>query len=143
MPVLVLLIASSLSFLSLAAPPEFESYAGRAQVNYALYCAGCHTMSGAGSPGIVPDLGEYLGQFAQNSKARAFLVQVPGASSSPLNDAELAEVTNWILYTMNAEQLNKDFRPYTRAEVSEYRKNPLLDVNPVKDALVEEIIDSY
>ncbi len=143
MPVLFLLIAGFLPFISSAAPAEFESYAGRARVNFALYCAGCHTMTGKGSPGIVPDLGEYLGQFAQNPESRSFLVQVPGASSSPLSDAELAEVTNWILYTMNAEQLNKDFKPYTTAEVTEYRKNPLLDVIPVKDALVEKIVDSY
>ena len=139
----LLLITGLLPFFVLADPPAFESYAGRARVNYALYCAGCHTMSGKGSPGIVPDLGEYLGQFAQNSESRPFLVQVPGASSSPLSDAELAEVTNWILYTMNADQLTKNFKPYTTAEVTEYRKTPLLDVIPVKDALVEKIVGAY
>ncbi|NKB38472.1 MAG: cytochrome c [Gammaproteobacteria bacterium] len=143
MRVLLLLLVSFLPCSGLTAPPEFESYADRARVNFALYCAGCHTMSGKGAAGIVPDLGEYLGQFAQNAEPRPFLVQVPGASSSPLSDAELAEVTNWILYTMNADQLNKDFQPYTAAEVTEYRKTPLLDVIPVKDALVEKIVGSY
>ena len=132
-----------LAGLVFAESGQLEEYADRARVNFALYCAGCHTMSGKGSPGIVPDLGEYLGQFAQNPESRAFLVQVPGASSSPLSNAELAEVTNWILYTMNAEQLRKDFKPYTTAEVAKYRENPLLDVIPVRDMLVEKIVESY
>ena len=140
LPLLPVVVFAGLVF---ADATHFDSYKDRARINFALYCAGCHTMSGKGSPGIVPDLGEYLGQFAQNPESRSFLVQVPGASSSPLNDAELAEVTNWILYTMNADQLKKDFRPYTTAEVAKYRENPLLDVIPVRDELVEKIVGSY
>ena len=126
-----------------AAPPEFEQHASRARVNFALYCAGCHQMSGKGAPDVVPDLGEYLGQFAQNPASRSFLAQVPGASSSPLSNADLAQVINWILYTMNEDQLRSDFKPYTTEEVAEYRKTPLLEVIPVRDALVEKIVHSY
>ena len=127
----------------LASEPEFEEYAPRARINFALFCAGCHQMSGKGSGHIVPDLGEYLGQFSQNPKSRAFLVQVPGASSSPLDNKELAEVVNWILFTMNADQLKSDFKPYTTEEVAEYRKNPLLEVISVRDKLVEAIAHTY
>ena len=135
----------SLFYLSLAtgAPTEFEDYAPRARMNYAMFCSGCHQMSGKGAPEVVPDLGEYLGQFAQNSESRPFLVQVPGASSSPLDNEELAEVINWILFTMNKDQLKADFEPYTTEEVSDYRKSPLLDVIPVRDKLVERIVHSY
>jgi hypothetical protein len=127
----------------LAEPPEFEEYAPRARMNFALFCAGCHQMSGKGSGHIVPDLGEYLGQFAQSPESRPFLVQVPGASSSPLDNRELAEVVNWILFTMNADQLKSDFKPYTTEEVAEYRKTPLLEVIPVRDNLVETIAHTY
>ena len=127
----------------LAEQPAFEEYAPRARINFALYCAGCHQMSGKGSGHIVPDLGEYLGQFAQNPESRPFLVQVPGASSSPLDNKELSEVVNWILYTMNADQLKSDFKPYTTEEVAEYRLTPLLEVIPVRDKLVETIVHSY
>ena len=128
---------------AIAAPPEFQDYAPRARINFALFCAGCHQMSGKGAAGIVPDLGEYLGQFAQHPESRSFLAQVPGASSSPLDNKELAEVLNWILYTMNEEQLASDFKPYTTEEVAEYRKSPLLEVIPVRDRLVEKIVHSY
>ncbi len=100
-------------------------------------------MSGKGAPDVVPDLGEYLGHFAQHPESRSFLVQVPGASSSPLDNKELAEVTNWILYTMNADQLEDDFIPYTEKEVAEYRKDPLLEVILVRDKLVETLQQNY
>ncbi len=127
----------------IAAPPDFQDYAQRARVNFALFCSGCHQMTGKGAPGIVPDLGEYLGKFAQHPESRSFLARVPGASSSPLDNAALAEVLNWILYTMNEEQLSSDFKPYTTEEVAEYRKSPLLEVIPVRDRLVEKIVHSY
>ena len=129
--------------MAIAAPPDFQDYAQRARVNFALFCAGCHQMTGKGAPGIVPDLGEYLGRFAQHPESRSFLARVPGASSSPLDNAELAEVLNWILYTMNEEQLTSDFRPYTKEEVAEYRKSPLLEVIAVRNRLVELIVHSY
>ena len=141
----LVIAALGLIYLSsvIGAPADFEDYAPRARMNFAMFCSGCHQMSGKGSPEIVPDLGEYLGQFAQNSESRPFLVQVPGASSAPLDNKELTEVINWILYTMNADQLDDDFKPYTTEEVAEYRKSPLLDVIPVRDKLVEKIVHSY
>jgi len=137
------LLGMCLASGAMAAPSGYETYADRARMNYALYCAGCHQMNGKGAPGLVPDLGEYLGRFAQHSESRSFLAQVPGASSSPLDNAELAEVLNWILYTMNAEQLEPVFKPYTEEEVAEYRRTPLLEVITVRDRLVEKLPGSY
>ncbi|MBI1731208.1 MAG: cytochrome c [Gammaproteobacteria bacterium] len=111
----------------------------RAQVNYLLNCAGCHLPDGHGSPGTVPDVREYLGEFAQHDVSRSFLARVPGASGSPLGDAELAEVLNWILITMNGAQLRDDFRPYTAEEVSRYRRDTLIDVEPVRQALIRAL----
>lgn len=122
---------------------EFATYKDHARMNYAIYCSGCHQMNGKGTPDLVPDLGEYLGQFAQNPLSRPFLAQVPGSSSAPISHAELAQVLNWILFTMNAEQLSDDFKPYTEEEVAEYRKTPVLEVIKVRDELVEKIVDKY
>lgn len=100
-------------------------------------------MSGKGSPGLVPDLGEYMGVFAQNPESRSFLAQVPGSSSAPISDAELAEVLNWIIYTMNADQLEDNFQPYTAEEVAEYRKSPLLEVIETRNELVRKIVGEH
>ena len=117
--------------------------AQRAEINYLLNCAGCHRVNGKGAPGSVPDLSEYLGKFAQHPAARAFLAQAPGASSAPISDQELADVLNWILYTMNAAQLKPDFKPYTAAEAGEYRQTPVVDPGKTRRALLEKVIGGY
>lgn len=132
-----------LSGVNVWAEPLSAEAMERARVNYLLNCVSCHLLDGSGAPGKVPDLGEYLGVFAQDPEGRAFLIQVPGASGAPISDQELAEVTNWILYTMNKEQLKDDFKPYTAREVAEYRQSPLLEVEPVREKLVEKISHSY
>ena len=108
-------------------------------MNFLLHCAGCHQSDGTGAPGVVPNLGDYLGVFAQDKDARSFPARVPGASSAPISDDDLAEVLNWILITMNRSQLHDDFAPYTGAEVGRYRRHPLVDVLTVRDRLIERI----
>jgi mono/diheme cytochrome c family protein len=113
--------------------PEQEN---RARTGYMLNCAGCHQPNGRGAPGSVPDLHEYLGEFAQHPEARSFLARVPGASGAPISDADLAGILNWILITMNAEQLRPGFAPYTAEEVARYRADPIIDVEPLRAQLI-------
>ena len=111
----------------------------QARVNFLLHCAACHRPDGHGSPGTVPDLREYLGEFAQHPDSRSFIARVPGASGAPVTDAELAQVLNWILITMNGDQLRAGFRPYTAAEVAGYRRNTIIDVAPVRQELIKKL----
>lgn len=93
-----------------------------ARQNYLLHCAGCHLPDGTGSAlNDVPTLHRIPGQFVKVPRGREFLVQVPGIAYSPLTDAEAAEILNWILATYNQEVLPNAFKPYTPAEVAEYR----------------------
>ena len=121
------------------ANPLSPEQMNRARVGFMLNCAGCHQPSGRGAAGTVPDLHDYLGEFAQHSESRSYPASVPGASGSPVSDEELAAILNWILYTMNAEQLRPDFRPYTAEEVGRYRATPLVDVEPVRAALLRKL----
>jgi len=111
----------------------------QARVNFLLHCAACHLPDGHGSPGTVPDLREYLGEFAQHPASRSFIARVPGASGAPISDAELAQVLNWILITMNGDQLRAGFQPYTAGEVGAYRRDTLIDVEPVRQALIRDL----
>ena len=51
----------------------------------------------------------------------------------------LAELLNWMLLEISADQLPKDFQPYTAAEVGQYRASPLSDVNAVRLPLIQKI----
>jgi mono/diheme cytochrome c family protein len=108
----------------------------RAKVNYMLNCQGCHQADGSGLPGNVPSMRGFAGRFLQVAGGREFLVQVPGSSNSPLSNAQLAELLNWILLTMSPEQLGKGFLYYTEAEVAEMRKHVLVDVGQTRANLV-------
>ncbi len=107
-----------LSALTQAATPR---------INYLLYCTGCHGVTGEGSHPNVPTLVSELGRMMQVPQMRDYLVQIPGASSAPIDDAELTQVINWILQRFNADTLPADFQPLTEAEVSAARKNVLAD----------------
>ena len=111
----------------------------RAQSNYMLNCQGCHLADGSGLPGSVPSMRNFVGSFLAVPGGRDFLVQVPGSSNSPLSDADLAELLNWILTTMSAEQLASDFQYYTAGEVREMRRHVLVDVAEVRSGLVAQM----
>lgn len=111
----------------------------RARQNYMLNCQGCHLPDGAGYPGKVPRLKGFLGNFLHVPGGRAFIVQVPGAANSPLSDARLAEVLNWVLEHFSPEQVPADFKPYTGAEVTQLRKHVMVDVQKRRATLITEI----
>ncbi|MDE0478330.1 MAG: hypothetical protein OXI13_01735 [Gammaproteobacteria bacterium] len=97
------------------------------RTNYLLYCSGCHLPSGIGNPPNVPTLHDELGRMLVVEEMRPYLVQVPGSSQTPLTDADLAAVVNWMLYEFNADTLPEDFEPLTVEEVTEARKTILAD----------------
>jgi hypothetical protein len=97
------------------------------RINYLLYCTGCHGAAGEGSHPNVPTLVSELGRMMQVPQMRNYLVQIPGASSAPIDNAELTQVINWILQEFNADTLPANFQPLTEAEVSAARKNVLAD----------------
>ncbi len=122
---LTLLCLSLASATAGAATPQF---------NYLLHCSGCHIEDGSGMGDVVPDLNEDLGYFASFPEGRSYLMRVPGAAHSPLNDGDLAEVLNWMLRTFAAADAPQ---PFTETEVSEHRRNRLDDVVQARKELLE------
>ncbi|MCY3640546.1 MAG: hypothetical protein OXH37_05995 [Gammaproteobacteria bacterium] len=121
-----------------AAAAGTEINADRARINYMLNCQGCHLPRGEGV-GDIPQMENFVGNFLKVSGGRAFLVRVPGSANAALDDAALAELLNWMLLEISADQLPKDFQPYTAAEVGQYRASPLSDVNAVRLPLIQKI----
>ena len=130
LPVLALLAA-----LGAASPSRAES----PEILYMLQCRGCHLPDGAGTPGVVPPLAGQVGRFLTVPGGREFLVRVPGSAQSPLSDAELAEVLNWIVRRFGPDEVARSFAPYTAEEVAHVRRPPLTDVDSVRRALLAEI----
>lgn len=120
----------------------------RAQQNYMLNCQGCHLPDAIGSPGLVPKMKGFIGNFLRVPRGREFIIRVPGAANAPINDEELAELMNWLLENYSKDQLPPDFKPYTAAEVGKFRKNPLvknsvIDGIPSRKELTDQLEKQY
>ena len=107
-------------------------------MDYLLHCSGCHLADGSGLPPAIPDLRENLGFIISKDKGRGYLVRVPGSSSAPLDNSELAELINWLLEAFNAETLPNNFIPITSDEVRESRKNVLMDPLKFRASLLRD-----
>jgi mono/diheme cytochrome c family protein len=106
---------------------------------YLLNCWGCHRPNGEGIPGTAPPL-QGAADFLKVKGGRQYLIEVPGVSQSALNDAQVAEVMNWILRTFKKNQLPPDFNPYTTEEVKQLRAVRMLEITKTRDALVAEMV---
>ena len=116
------------------------SHAGQPpDINYKVYCQGCHVPDGTGIPPEVPSLVADMGRFLQVEGGRAYLVQVPGTSTSPLDNADVATLLNWMLETYAHDSLPADFKPYTAEEVAVYRAELLLDPAARRGALLARL----
>ncbi|WP_255252104.1 c-type cytochrome [Pseudomonas aeruginosa] len=110
------------------------------QFDYMLNCQGCHLPDGSGNlERQVPSFPGQLGKFLSVPGGREYLVQVPGSALSGLSDDALAGVLNWMLESFSAAELPADFKPYTGAELHEWRKHIPTDVERVRSALLQRI----
>jgi signal transduction histidine kinase len=63
----------------------------------------------------------------------------PGVATSPLSDADLAEVMNWMLWRFDKEHLPASFQPYTAAEIAPLRARPLrLEASQMRSSLLSQ-----
>ena len=109
------------------------------QVDYLLQCQGCHRADGGDTPGSVPPLRDFVGRFLAVSGGREYLIRVPGSAQSPLDDAELAAVLNWLIEQFGPAEVAASFMPFTAEEVARVRTPPLTDVQSVRSDLVRRM----
>ena len=71
-----------------------------------INCQGCHLADGTGKKNGQRAQYERRGytNFWAVPGGREFLVQVPGSANAPLNDAELAELLNWMLESLSTDK---------------------------------------
>lgn len=129
------------SFLAawLAAGATGPAGAETAALNYMLHCQGCHLADGSGKPGAVPAFAGSIARFARIPEGRRYLVRVPGASLSPLSDADLAAVINYIVQRFGPAEAAAAAAPFSAEEVTASRRPPLLKVEAVRAELLEKL----
>lgn len=105
--------------------PAGVDNAQRAWQNWTLNCQGCHRPDGSGSAGTAPGLAGTVARFLSVPGGREYLGRVPGVATSPLSNADLSEVMNWMLWRFDKEHVPANFQPFTAAEIGELRSRPL------------------
>jgi hypothetical protein len=111
-------------------------------VNYQLQCAGCHLGDGMGSPANdTPRLQGFVGNFLKVPGGREFLVRVPGMSQSALNNAQLADLLNWLMREdgMAGKSTPAHYQPYSAEEVSALRQKAMLNLPGTRAELIKEM----
>ena len=99
--------------------------AALAHSDYKLKCQGCHRPDGSGDAFSNPPMRGVVARFLSVPGGREFLGRVPGVATTNLDDARLANLVNWTLYTFDAQHLPANFRPFTAGERGRLRQNPL------------------
>jgi mono/diheme cytochrome c family protein len=122
-----------------AGAPAGVENARRAWQNWTLNCQGCHRVDGTGSAGTSPSLAGTAAKFLWVPGGREYLGRVPGVATSPLSNADLAEVVNWMLWRFDKEHLPSNFRPFTAAEMGLLRTQPLrLEASQMRSDLLKK-----
>lgn len=98
--------------------------------DYMLQCAGCHRFDGTGAEQKgIPSFVDSIGLFSRIPEGRAYMIRVPGASQSQINNDELAIVLNWIIAKYSPDEYHDgNFRPFTASEVGASRPYRFDDV---------------
>jgi cytochrome c553 len=115
----------------------------RAWQHWTLNCQGCHRPDGTGSAGTAPSLAGTVARFLSVPGGREYLGRVPGVATSPLSDADLSEVMNWMLWRFDKEHLPAGFQPFTAAEIGRLRAAPLrLEASQMRAVLLKKVDES-
>ena len=114
-----------------------------AKQDYVLNCMGCHMVDGSGAPPTIPSLKDRVGYYLTIPNGRAYLVQVPGAANSLLDDRQLTEVLNWMVGEFAGASRPPQFEPFAIEEVTGYRSNRPDDIDALRHTLTDEIGQTY
>jgi len=116
---------------------------GSPEQSYMLYCQGCHGDHAQGVPGKVPPLAGSLALFMRSAAGRDYLLRVPGAANSALDDTQLTAVLNWLAESFPpAGGAAPAPEPFTVAELAKARRLPLANVQERRREVVRALAAS-
>jgi hypothetical protein len=97
---------------------------GAARSMYLERCGGCHGVQGVSASQVVPTLRRRAARFLCLPEGRAYLIRLPSIANSPLDDEEVAQLMNFVVFEMGAEGPLAASR-YTPSEIAALRSKPL------------------
>lgn len=146
------MIGNLLALLLAAAQPADVATAGEqaaptfnhAQTQFTLRCGGCHGVTGRSPPKEVPKLRGAAGYFLCTPEGREYLIRLPNVSKTPLSDGDLAEVMNYVVFSLGEGKAPPGAKPYTGEEVHRLRKAPLTgaDLMQQRERVVRKLVRS-
>jgi hypothetical protein len=115
---------------------------GTVYSNYLLGCGGCHGIDGVSNSRLVPQLRGQVGYFMSTRQGREYVVRLPNVAFYTASSEELAQMLNYMMFTIGRDGVPANAKPYTAVEVARLRKSPLNEVSLVdyRNALVEDLI---
>lgn len=141
-PVFVLAFTAAIIFgLGASAISANVRKLSQAQTDYLTQCGGCHGVTGVSAPSNVPTLRGRVGYFLCLQAGRDYLVGLPNVALAPLDDRRLANVMNYVAFTLGNAKHSDGAFPFTPGEVRRARERTLAIARPVaaRAAIVEEI----
>jgi hypothetical protein len=115
------------------APPPYPDEMNLPQSNYVEHCGGCHGIQGDAAPANLPTLRGRVGWFMCTPEARSYLMRLPNVARSRITDnQDLADLLNFMVFSLGGPSTPKDAKPFTAAEVARERQSPYTSVSLVK-----------
>ena len=117
----------------------------QARSDYIENCGGCHGIAGDSAPARLPVLRQRVGYFLCTPAARAYLLRLPNVAHSRIaDDAELADLLNYVVFELGGASAPARSLPFTAAEVTRERPHALNDgsLKAERARLVEQVIRS-
>lgn len=105
-----------------------------ARSDYIENCGGCHGVNGSTAPAHVPELRGRVGWFLCTPETRAYLLRLPNVAHSRVrDDAQLAELMNYVVYVIGQPNIPAQAHPFTADDVARARPQALTSVNLTKE----------
>jgi cytochrome c2 len=95
------------------------------QSHFLESCGGCHGIEGISSPRDIPELRGAVGRFLCSRAGREYIVRLPNVAFAAVDDQTLAELLNFMMFSLGGASTPADARPYTKSEVAGLRRKAL------------------
>ena len=115
------------------------------RLHYLMGCVGCHGETGVTISRKVPDLKGQIGYFLYLPEGRDYLARLPNVAFAPISDQGVADMLNYMVFTLGEGSAPKGAKPYNAGEVGRLRKQPLTEVPlfQYRGEIVERLIAGY
>ncbi|WCT78003.1 cytochrome C [Novosphingobium humi] len=98
-----------------------------ARSDFIEHCGGCHGPDGRSAPAALPELRGRVGWLMCTPASRAYLIRLPNIAHSRISDnAELADMLNYMVFVVGGDSAPVGTRPFTAEEVTRERAHPLV-----------------